>query len=658
MPKIMRLSFMAFGLASITLFGCRTTESEKADLSATSALCSKPVTIQSYLRPTIQCADPAYFGNAKEADKRKIAPWMPCNRIERVDGALDLFGPSPQNTADSVLKSNYARIYFDWLIPEDRFDAKRAKDAIELRNAPVADGNPIRDTAMHRKVHELIAGAQHNIVMDIFLLGGSMGTAIVSDLTAAADRGVKVILLHDNVSKFVVANEMDPLWKELKAFSLSHPNFVAMDSNIRTPNRVSSLPAGLDRLSAPFRDAMNFSVAADGRSDHSKILLIDTLYSQTPDEYQSLTPKAMISSHNLVDSASSYYHDEAVVVSGPGAVSALVSYQSDLLWAFAQAKTLKGELNEEDIKLVDDVLLKIDRVVQGPTVVAPQGLVSIQPIEVSANDEVRNLDSGILPYVMAARQSIDLYGKIAYNWTLAIALKEAMARGVRVRIILDQQTTSSALLNAAFPYMIMESPRRIPGGTKETTVVVDGRGQTLREPQLPVKWFLPFRPSQTFAKEDRSPLAQEIHAKTIIVDGRWSLYGSTNTDTFTWAGGFREYSVWVDDPKTAAEASALFDRLWQHKFLTVSHSVWIGAETPDPEVLAYYADQATRLTCREGASCNALDVVQGGRAYREKGPFRKLVTLITQQESKRIRQVFPANIPTNAQGIPLCIATP
>ena len=122
---------------------------------------------------------------------------------------------------------------------------------------------------------------------------------------------------------------------------------------------------------------------------------------------------------------------------------------------------------------------------------------------------------------------------------------------------------------------------------------------------MPVYWHLPFRPAITFADENRTDLFQEIHAKSVIVDNRWTLFGSTNFDSITWAGGFREYSVWIDDPKIAAETTAMYDRLVNHPLLAVPHRVWLGKANPANETMAYFATLEQDL--ENLASCESSD---------------------------------------------------
>jgi len=650
-----RSLYLGLFLSFLCPLSCKTVRPVTAELSSLATNCQEPVLLQNYLKADITCTADGFFTSEQEARKRDLSPWIPCNDVEWVDDSQDFFGPGAGNDPDTLELSTYNRIFRDWLGGADRFNADMAAKVFQNFDQPLAfnQNNPILDSAMARTIKDLIQGAQHNIVFDIFLLGGTWGADILYDLGAAADRGVEVVLIHDNVSKFSVGNEMDALWQAAQQFSLKHPKFVAMDANISPPNRVSSVPFGLEKLGGIVSSLMDLTVSPQGKSDHSKVLIIDALHPNSLDDYLNLKPRALVMSRNLVDSAASFYHDEAVVIRGPAAVVTLLHYQSDIFWAWDQAKKAK-RLNADDEKMLQSFKIRLDTLRSTPTLVKGQGWVSVEPIQVSANDEVRNLDTGIIPRIMAAERSIDIYNRIAYNWPLALALKEAMGRGVKVRVIMDQQTSSSALGNAVFPYMIADAPNRFSKHADKKKLF-DETGKEITESDLPIKWFLPFRPGKSFGNKDRSDLAQEIHAKTIIIDGRLALFGSANFDSLSWAGGFREYSVWVDDPALASESARQFDRLWNHPYLTISHRVWKGDEPVPAELLQYLTIRRDAAACDPNAElCRLENILQGGKNFPDKGPARELIKGILATDAERIKLIIPAKIVLDKDDRPLC----
>jgi phosphatidylserine/phosphatidylglycerophosphate/cardiolipin synthase-like enzyme len=643
---------------TLTLMGplsCKTIKPQTAELNSLQTNCQEPIALQAYLKADTSCTADGFYPSSEEARKRDLHPWIPCNDVEWIDDTQDLFGPGAGNDVDTLELSTYHRIFRDWLGKTDRFSADMAGKVFQNLDQPLPfnQDNPILDSAMARTIKDLIRGAQHNIVMDIFLLGGTWGADVLRDLADAADRGVEVVLIHDNVSKFAVAHEMDPLWQAAQQFSLKHPKFVALDAHIHPPQRVAPVSSEVEGIRPVLANHLDLSSPAAGKSDRSRLLIIDGLYTKTPDDYLNQKALALVMSRNIVDSTASFSHDEGVVIRGPAAVVTLLHYQSDLILAWEQAKQ-KNRLNTDDEKLLESMRQRLTTLRSTAALIKGQGWVNVQPIQASAQGEIRNLDTSIIPRIMGAERSIDLYGRVAYNWPLAMALKEAMARGVKVRIILDQQNGMSALGNATLPYMIAEAPRRLMDG-RETKELLDESGKIIKEGNLPIKWFLPFRPGRSFGSKERSDLAQELHAKTIIIDGRLALFGSAEMDSLSWSAGSREYSVWVDDPALASESARQFDRLWNHPYLTVSHKVWMGEEQPAQEVVQYLKARRDAAACDPKAElCRPELVLQGGKFLPEKGPHREQIKNILAAEADRMRLLIPAKVVQDDKGRPQC----
>ena len=359
-------------------------------------------------------------------------------------------------------------------------------------------------------------------------------------------------------------------------------------------------------------------------------------------------PGALVSSKNMVDSAASYYFDESVIIDGPAAVASMLQYSSDLNLAYEQA-TRRGEMSSSDQALVEEVIRKLELMAEKPLYVKTRGSTPIEVVQSRPDDKVRNLDVAILSKIENAKESIEIYGKIAYNWRLASSLKRAIAKGIQVKIILDQQTLDSAVLNSTLPFMMNEAP----------SYLTDDLLQAFpSEEMLPIKWFVPFRPGYLFSDDVRTDLAQEIHAKTIIIDSKHILFGSTNFDSITWSGGFREFSVWVEDPGLAKKVRSIFNRLYNHPLLVVSHSVWLGKEqVPSRYLDLFNAIKASRseLNCPESeAICNLENILQGGKNYSSWAPKRRLIKAILQSESDRIQAVRPIDFLRSSSDEVIC----
>lgn len=631
-------------LFALSLSACKTSSGSRP-LADSEDLCQAPLNLSPYLDPQLACLKKGIWDTYEEEIKRDLALPIPCNQVTWVDQTLDIFGPGEADTEEAIRGSNFFKI-FNWLGAKDRFDLSAQADPFADLDAVYATSqdNPILMTSTAQTITQLIQGAKANIFFDIFLLGGSWGVEISRELIKASRRGVKVILIRDEESVFAVGNEIRPLWSKLLEASQREPNFTALAAQIAAPQRVSSVPFGLESLGTRIASVRELDVSAEGRSDHSKILMTDVIFDSNVDEFQgTLRPKVLVSSHNMVDSAASNYYDESVVIEGPAAVAAALHYQSDLFWAWDKAKNQSpSAYNDDDRKLIEDTLTKLEKMRQGPLLVASRGATKVSALQASANDEVRNLDSSIMKAVVEAKSSIDLYGKIIYNWPLAIALKVAMARGVRVRMILDQQAPGSALLNSSFPYMIAQAPRRLANGSTSKQLI-DENGREIQEEDLGVRWHLSFRPGYVFDDKNRTNIVQEIHAKTIIIDAERLFFGSTNFDSFTFAGGFREYSVLVESSEIAQKATRAFERIYRHPLLSISHKVWLGKAAVPPEPQAFFArlrSERSEAACpRNKPACDPKTVLQGGSDFHRLAPIRETIRSITEIETKRIKSV-------------------
>ena len=514
---------------SMGLVACQETTLSSHSGSLSSA-CQGPVDVIPYLRPDHSCTRGAI------EQKRQLYPWIPCNRVERVD------------TEEDLLETN-GQIY-QWLAQEKRFDAAATQQTLErpaLLPSSSAD-NPILRGAIVRTITGMIRSAKETVFLDIFLVGGTLGVEIARELTLAADRGVEVIILHDTETVFAVRSESEPLWRDLRAHAQLHEKMVALRADIH--QRPSAIPFGMQAVLTALLDPdKKGDVAMEGRSDHSKLLVVDGFTDQA---------RLLVSSHNLVDSAAAYFHDEAVLVEGPAAVVSQLLFQRDLELARA--------LGEQENALSGNDLVQIDAWLRRGRVrwqsdslpVSPRGDTKVQALEANGDDSVRNLEHAILALIGNAGHSVALYGRLAYNVTLAEALSNAMKRGVEVRVILDRSSPTALKMNSILPRLLVDL------------------GAIRREKDAPVRWHTPLPTILFPAEKERPPLVQEIHAKSLIVDGEWSVFGSSNFDGPSWSGGSREFSAAVADPQTARQALSLFDRLWSSDELTAPHAAVLG----------------------------------------------------------------------------------
>ncbi|HET9236815.1 MAG TPA: hypothetical protein VFO10_06170, partial [Oligoflexus sp.] len=324
----MRSLYLGLTLTCLSFLSCKTLRPQSAELASLPINCQEPIALQDYLKADTSCTADAFYENPADARKRDLSPWIPCNDVEWIDDTQDLFGPGAGNDVETLALATYQRIYQDWLGKADRLTPDMASRVFQKLDQPLTppEENPILDSARSRAVKGLIQNAEHNIIMDMQMLGGSWGADILHDLAAVAERGVEVVLLHDGDVPSSLRSEVDPLRQAAQQFSLKHPRFVVLEAATR----------GSQKIALP-----QLTEGAWGRSDHSKVMIVDSLFQKTPDEYQTLKPRALVMSSDPVDAAGSFNHDEGIIIRGPAAVVTLLHYQPDVFAAWEQARKSK-----------------------------------------------------------------------------------------------------------------------------------------------------------------------------------------------------------------------------------------------------------------------------------------------------------------------------
>lgn len=583
MLRSIGLALVMLGLQGCKSLGTSSSRGAFDFVTPERADCEKAILLQTYWNNRIDCVDPAYLHG--EAPRRAVQGWIPCNDVERIDDSSDFFGRDEANAAASVAQSRGVQVSLG-----------ASKQALE--------------TASIRRVLELIRGAEKSIIIDSIVFGGAAATEVLKELMLATGRGVSVIFLHD--AKAALPLPAKSIWATVVKQSASNPRFLALATEGPTAGKIV------------LGEAPNYSDIQKKRSsaDRSRILLVDTLYDESLADYLQRVPKALIGSRDISDGAAANV-DESVLVQGPAAIAATLSYTPDIRKAGQAAKNL----NKDDQAQFETVLQKLDRIAQGPTLVAAQGWIGVQAME--STDYRSNVDSTILARLMTAGDSIDLYGySLDSNWPLAEALAQAMARGVRVRLLLELGNRSYALSNATMAAMLAEAAK--------------GKGLATDDA---IRWYLPL-------VHKAKSKASELHAKTIVVDGRWSLYGSSDFDSYAWGGAMRSYSVWVDDPALASQAATVFDRLWNHPALTLSHKAWRASAEADATVFQALEQINRSSPDKEKAYIASL---LGGADFAKEKDFNRRYSVVSAKALETIRRPFPANIPVGGEGKPRCV---
>ncbi|MDX2227885.1 MAG: phospholipase D-like domain-containing protein [Verrucomicrobiae bacterium] len=158
----------------------------------------------------------------------------------------------------------------------------------------------------------------------------------------------------------------------------------------------------------------------------------------------------------------------------------------------------------------------------------------------------------VVKLIQSARKSIDVMCFVFSSEEMTRALLEAHARGVKIRVLLDNGFSSDGMLS---------------------------------------RWrFVPYRTLTQAGVECRyDDEKSKLHHKVIIVDGRSVLTGSMNLST----NGIKnndENSIIVDDAVVGRDFQEEFDRLWTY-FQAGNHEIGPG-EMTDSEMKAEMAAEA------------------------------------------------------------------
>ncbi len=455
--------------------------------------------------------------------KRGLHQWVPGNDVTYYSHHAD---PSADN-AEMI----------DWLKDTEFFTPSSISKVIENPGAehPWKVNNPILEQPIAGSLRDTIRSAEETLYVDIFLMGGTWGLDIASELLLAAERGVKVVLVRDTDNRFSSGFEMDPLWEALEKHSHSNPNLTVMRAQIK--ERPSGLPFGLENITRLFQGAVDAPLSLEAKSDHSKVVIADGLTRR---------PQMWVGSKNTVDSGGSFFYDDVMQVKGPAAAASLVSYLPDMELAYDLA--IKEGVNQSSPadawfqQMVQSLRNRRDGL--EPTLCDKVGSAEVLIAENNADDSIRNVEHTILSLIESATDSIEMYQFLAYSPEIGKALAHAVKRGVKVRILMDS-VEKKIPLNAMLGYFM------------------DDAGLSEKEVNEMIRWRTQLPGGTQNDNGVENPIEpQQQHVKTIIVDKNTVFGGSTNFDIASLAGAFREFSIAVRDDDVAAEAQADFNEIF------------------------------------------------------------------------------------------------
>lgn len=348
-----------------------------------------------------------------------------------------------------------------------------------LARSPLLAGNRVDllvdGPATYQAMFRAIAGAQHYLYLESFILEDATvgGMSLARSLQDAADRGVAVYILYDGVGSLPGAN--------------------ALIAQLHRPSIEACVFNPINPLSDRF--------AGFNARDHRKIVVVDGTtgfaggvnFSRV---YRSSSRSVISQGRRTLDEG---WRDTHVELAGP-AVDALETLFRDA-WASQHCPGALPPLRSSPSASAGQTLLRV--------------------VASSPDDELSEIYAAVMAAITYAQRSIDI--TMAYfvpDDALESALKDAVRRGVRVRLIVPSYSDFDGVFYA---------------GRAHYASLLAG-GVELYELE-----------------------GAFLHSKTIVVDDIWSSVGSTNFDWRSFAHN-SEININVIDEAFAGRMSALFAR--------------------------------------------------------------------------------------------------
>lgn len=531
--------------AMMALYGsCGTGMLDKASTrSATSDgpqahVCASDISLASLIEPQISCYAPQTSRSPSIVqlhDSRKLTPWIPCNDVQLVSMASN------------------ATFDFDgaisFIAAKDHFSINQIRSALTNPERPLPGlaAHPALNSPHHAALVELIRSAKETIFFNAIIFGGAWGSELIREMMIKHQQGVSVTILRDTENSFAFANELNPVWNELKAFGLRSERFTVLRADINS-RPLSAIPLGIDQITRLLSGLVGDGISLSGRSDHSKILIVDAF---TP------TPGMLVASKNPSDYNLLNY-DESALVRGPAAAAAMIDYIPDLKAAQALAHRESDSRGSQQISAEDDEHLKqiytaADQAKDPSTRglrFKPMGLADVRLSSNNVDNTVQNTEMSVLQLISGAQRNLRIYNFLAYNPKVARAVAQAIQRlgAEQVRVLADATLTYS--LNLAFDDMLRYELKDL------------GEQHDPERLNASLRWRVTRPPTRFENSSDRIDITQQQHTKSIIVDDTVIYLGSTNFDYASLGGAFRELSISIRDQRAATSSAALFDALW------------------------------------------------------------------------------------------------
>ena len=365
-----------------------------------------------------------------------------------------------------------------------------------------------------KSVKKLIDSAEESILMDMYMLGGTLGATIaeyILDKTKEKlilNKKFKVLILSDLNSHQGFSAEVFPIhnyiYKRIKKDPELKKAVYLLQSNVqRNPYGHYPITKKNDQQI---------------KKDHSKVIIIDA---------NTKSPEALIGSKSLTDHFGGFFLDSAVHIIGPGAALMQASYLYDIKAALTNDQKErdhfkfkdKGLANQNYISKKDEILksFKINRT-HYPYV----GNDRIRLAESDVDGVVKSNRNILIDMILNAKKNIYMEQRFLYDSYIVDTLikKKISIPSLEIKIILDNNRSvmSGGLPNTFFMSDLLRSGIEIR--TRDT---------------FAIKAKFPNGKTEVFF--------QENHRNVTLIDGKMALTGSATIAPDSHDGHDREMSI-------------------------------------------------------------------------------------------------------------------
>lgn len=449
-----------------------------------------------------------------------------------------------------------------------------------------------QESGIFHETVKAMNSAKESIFIDIFFLGGTTGVALAKHLVHLLQTRpqLKALVLRDQINHFGHLKSMMPVFNFLLAYSFKNPSRLVI-----LPSDITSHRSGLPGFVAPLvtddllkdtgiQDHLMLYGAA--KSDHSKVFVIDGKSQKAP--------HALVGSKNLTDASGPFCYDEVISVYGPTAAVVLDDYYLDMKYALEKVDYSQKPYSlpadyppyvehlakngwskdlyrrgQNKAAMIANILQPFDLLNRDSSMKATKTKIEVDaPGTAVVRTGMTNVDSTrsnlidqVIQAIKFAQHRILIKDQFMFDRNIVLALIDAKKRAdiegreLEIQILLEP--------------LAVAKPIGMPN-----LLFLD----FLKDAGIEVKWMQTYAFKPHVSGEDlrMTPeqlhslheVSQELHQKTMSVDGRFVIAGSANKDQTTMYGAFREEQLDVYDAQAVKVHDAVFYEYWNNPQLT------------------------------------------------------------------------------------------